>query len=135
MMAVARGVESGAAGSTKSFCMSTMSSAVASGFSKRMCGSIVVCMLVRSPSRSRDLDHSRRRYSAGGCGGLVEKRLSGGSGMSSLDMCARSLGVPPPTLTGVEMHEVLRGLVEQLGPEVFDDPDNFRGALDDVLDE
>ena len=50
-------------------------------------------------------------------------------------MCARSLGVPPPTLTGVEMHEVLRGLVEQLGPEVFDDPDNFRGALDDVLDE
>jgi hypothetical protein len=41
----------------------------------------------------------------------------------------------PPTLTGVEMHEVLRGLVEQLGPEVFDDPDNFRGALDDVLDE
>ncbi|HET9422466.1 MAG TPA: hypothetical protein VFO49_15100 [Nocardioides sp.] len=35
----------------------------------------------------------------------------------------------------MEMHEVLRGLVEQLGPEVFDDPDNFRGALDDVLDE
>ena len=33
------------------------------------------------------------------------------------------------------MHAVLRGLVEQLGPEVFDDPDNFRGALDDVLDE
>ena len=30
---------------------------------------------------------------------------------------------------------MLRGLVEQLGPEVFDDPDNFRGALDDVLDE
>ena len=29
---------------------------------------------------------------------------------------------------------MLRGLVEQLGPEVFDDPDNFRGALDDVLD-
>jgi hypothetical protein len=33
------------------------------------------------------------------------------------------------------MHEVLRGLVERLGPGVFDDPDNFRGALDDVLDE
>ncbi len=30
---------------------------------------------------------------------------------------------------------MLRGLAEQLGPEVFDDPDNFRGALDDVLDE
>ena len=50
-------------------------------------------------------------------------------------MCAESVGVPPPTLTGVEMHQVLRGLAEQLGPEVFDDPDNFRGALDDVLDE
>jgi hypothetical protein len=33
------------------------------------------------------------------------------------------------------MHEVLLGLVERLGPGVFDDPDNFRGALDDVLDE
>jgi hypothetical protein len=33
------------------------------------------------------------------------------------------------------MHEVLRGLVARLGPGVFDDPDNFRGALDDVLDE
>ena len=33
------------------------------------------------------------------------------------------------------MHEVLRALVERLGPEVFDDPDHFRGALDDVLDE
>jgi hypothetical protein len=33
------------------------------------------------------------------------------------------------------MHEVLRGLVTRLGPGVFDDPDNFRGALDDVLDE
>jgi hypothetical protein len=33
------------------------------------------------------------------------------------------------------MHEVLRGLVVRLGPSVFDDPDNFRGALDDVLDE
>jgi hypothetical protein len=33
------------------------------------------------------------------------------------------------------MHEVLRALAERLGPEVFDDPDNFRGALDDVLDE
>ena len=30
---------------------------------------------------------------------------------------------------------MLRGLAAQLGPEVFDDPDNFRGALDDVLDE
>jgi hypothetical protein len=33
------------------------------------------------------------------------------------------------------MHEVLRGLVARLGPSVFDDPDNFRGALDDVLEE
>ena len=35
----------------------------------------------------------------------------------------------------MELHENLYALGQQLGREVFDDPDTFRGALDDFLDE
>ena len=35
----------------------------------------------------------------------------------------------------MELHENLYALGQQLGREVFEDPDSFRGALDDFLDE
>jgi hypothetical protein len=35
----------------------------------------------------------------------------------------------------MELHESLYALGLRLGREVFDDPDSFRGALDDFLDE